>query len=110
MKWNIMERTITNTRQQADSLVAFSGAHRIGTFVAVIVPFVGLLVAVYGFWGWGFSWIDLATLVAMYTATGLGITIGFHRLFTHRSFETVRPVKLLLAVLGSMAAEGPLLR
>ncbi|MHC4234789.1 MAG: acyl-CoA desaturase [Planctomycetota bacterium] len=66
--------------------------------------------AVYGFWGWGFSWIDLVILAAMYTATGLGITIGFHRLFTHRSFETIRPVRILLAVLGSMAVHGPLLR
>lgn len=78
--------------------------------MAVIAPFVGLLVAIYGFWGRGFSWVDLALLALMYTATGLGITIGYHRLFTHRSFETVRPIRLLLAVLGSMAVQGPVLR
>jgi len=76
----------------------------------VIIPFFGLLVAISGLWGWGFTWIDLALLVIMYTATGLGITIGFHRLFAHRSFETVQPMRLLLAVLGSMAAQGPPLR
>lgn len=110
MKWNCVENTSTNPSQNEESLTGYRAGHRIGTLVAVIVPFVGLLVAVYGFWGWGFSWIDLVAVIVMYTATGLGITIGFHRLFTHRSFETVRPVKLLLAVLGSMAAEGPLLR
>jgi len=83
---------------------------RLGTLVAVIVPFLGLLVAIYGLWGWGVSWIDLALLVTMYTLTGLGITIGYHRLFAHRSFQTSRPVRLLLAVLGSMAVMGPVLR
>jgi len=46
----------------------------------------------------------------MYVLTGLGITIGYHRLFTHRSFKTVRPVELGLAVIGSMAVEGALFR
>src|SRR4051794_12691042 len=45
-------------------------------------------------------------LLGMSLATGLGVTIGFHRLFTHRSFETTRPIELLLAVLGSMAGFG----
>lgn len=85
-------------------------AQRIATLVAVIIPFLGLLLAVYGFWGWGFSRVDLGILVVMYAATGLGITVGYHRLFTHRSFDTIRPIKILLAILGSMAVEGPLLR
>jgi stearoyl-CoA desaturase (Delta-9 desaturase) len=46
---------------------------------------------------------------AIYTLTGLGVTVGYHRLFTHRSFKTTRPVRALLAVLGSMAVEGPLI-
>jgi len=76
----------------------------------VIVPFVGVLVAIYGLWGWGFSWTELIILAVMCTATGLGITIGYHRLFTHQSFETTGCIKFLLGVLGSMAVEGPLLR
>jgi stearoyl-CoA desaturase (Delta-9 desaturase) len=49
-------------------------------------------------------------LLGMYVLTALGITVGFHRLFTHRSFETYRGVQLVLGVLGSMAVEGPLLK
>src|SRR5262249_51377306 len=48
-------------------------------------------------------------LLGMYLVTALGITVGFHRLFTHRSFQTNRVVQFALAALGSMAAQGPLL-
>lgn len=87
-----------------------SSAHRVGTLIAILLPFAGLVLAVYGAWGWAFSWVELTIFAVMYVATGMGITIGYHRLFTHRSFETIRPIKLLLAVLGSMAIQGPLLR
>ncbi|RJP42122.1 MAG: acyl-CoA desaturase [Phycisphaerales bacterium] len=93
-----------------EELESASATQRAATLVAVILPFVGLLVAIYGFWGWGFSWVELALLAVMYTATGLGITIGYHRLFTHRAFATVWPVKASLAVLGSMAVQGSILR
>lgn len=80
------------------------------TFVAIVVPFLGLVAAPFFLWGWGFSWADLGLLLGMYVLTALGITVGFHRLFTHRSFETYTWVKFLLAVLGSMAVQGPLLK
>jgi stearoyl-CoA desaturase (Delta-9 desaturase) len=44
----------------------------------------------------------------MYVVTALGVTVGYHRLFTHRSFQAVRPVQYGFAILGSMAAQGPL--
>jgi stearoyl-CoA desaturase (delta-9 desaturase) len=78
--------------------------------VAVIAPFFGLIAAIISFWGWGFRWSDLSLLVAMYFATVLGVTIGFHRLFTHRAFETNRILQFVFAVLGSMAVQGPLLQ
>jgi stearoyl-CoA desaturase (delta-9 desaturase) len=105
-----LEKAIAEPVHNADSFTSVSAAYRIGSFVGVSVPFVGILLAVYATWGWGFSWIDLCILVVMCGATGVGITIGFHRLFTHRSFETVRPIKIILAILGSMAVEGPMLR
>jgi len=102
--------TVEVITQNTDSLTAISSAHRIAVLVAVVVPLAGLVVAICGFWGWGFSWVELASMAIMYTLTGLGITVGYHRLFTHRSFETVLPVRVFLAVLGSMAVQGPLLR
>jgi stearoyl-CoA desaturase (delta-9 desaturase) len=89
---------------------AVSGNHRAVTLIVVLVPFFGLIAAVAFSWGWGFGWVDLILLVGMYAITGLGITVGYHRLFAHRSFEALRPVKFVLAVLGSMAVEGPLLK
>ena len=77
---------------------------------AIIVPFLGLVAGVALAWGWGFSWVDLGLLVSMTVLTGLGITVGFHRLFTHRSFETNPVVQYVFAVLGSMAVQGPLLK
>jgi stearoyl-CoA desaturase (delta-9 desaturase) len=76
----------------------------------VIVPFAGLVAAGALLWGWGFSWVELGLLLGMYLLTGLGITVGFHRLFTHRSLQAGRVVRFVLAALGSMAAQGPLLR
>ena len=78
-------------------------AERIATLAGVLCPFLGLIAAIVSLWGWAFTWVELALLLVMYLATGLGITVGFHRLFAHRSFDTVRPVRFLLAVLGSMS-------
>lgn len=83
---------------------------RIVLLTAVIVPFLGLIAAIVSVWGWGFRWTDLAILTGMYLLTVLGITVGFHRLFTHRAFETHRAVQFVFAVLGSMAVQGPLLQ
>lgn len=84
-------------------------AARLVNLLAVVLPFAGLVAAIVLLWGYGFSWVQLGLLLGMYVATILGITVGFHRLFTHRAFETHRAVKAVLAVLGSMAVEGPLL-
>jgi stearoyl-CoA desaturase (delta-9 desaturase) len=56
--------------------------------------------------GCGFSWIDFGLLASMYILTVLGITVGFHRLFTHRAFETIPVVAFILGVLGSMAVQA----
>ncbi len=77
---------------------------------AVLVPFLGLGGAAVFFWGWGFHWVDLGLLLGMYLLTTLGITVGFHRLFTHRSFETYGFIQFLFGILGSMAVQGSLLK
>ena len=83
---------------------------RVGNLIAVILPFAGLVTAIVAAWGWGFHWTDLGLLVGMYLLTAIGITVGYHRLFTHKSFETNRVVQLILGILGSMAVEGPVLK
>ncbi len=83
---------------------------RLVNIAAVGLPFVGFVAAVVLLWGVAFDWIHLAIFGGMYAATGFGITIGYHRLFTHRSFKTPRAMTAVLAALGSMAAEGPVLQ
>jgi stearoyl-CoA desaturase (Delta-9 desaturase) len=80
---------------------------RIVTLVAVLVPPLGVLSAVGALWGVAVRPADVAMLVVLYTATGLGITVGYHRLFSHRSFKTTPAIRGLFAVLGSMTIQGP---
>jgi stearoyl-CoA desaturase (Delta-9 desaturase) len=77
---------------------------------ALILPVVGIVAAGAFLWGRGFRWLELGLLLGMYFLTAIGITVGYHRLFTHRSFQTIPAVQFVLAVLGSMALEGPLLK
>lgn len=79
------------------------------TGAVILVPFVGAVLAISGLVGARPSWFDLALLVAGYAVTVLGVTAGYHRLFTHRSFVARRPLKIALAVLGSFALQGSLL-
>lgn len=83
---------------------------RLVTLVAVLLPLAGLIVGLAVTWGWGFSWLHFGILLGVYIASGLGITIGYHRLFTHKAFTTDRVTQSILAILGSMAVQGPLLR
>jgi stearoyl-CoA desaturase (delta-9 desaturase) len=75
----------------------------------VVVPFLGLIAAVYLMWGHGVDWTQLALLVGFYSFTILGITIGYHRMFTHRALESGPVLRGLLAIAGSMSAQGPVL-
>lgn len=61
-------------------------------------------------WGWGLGWRDVAITAVLYVVTGYGITAGFHRHFTHGSFKARGPLRIALAVAGSMAIEGPVIR
>ena len=60
-------------------------------------------------WGGSLHWHDLLVLATTYAMTASGITVGYHRLFTHRSFETTRALRAVFAVMGSMAVEGPVI-
>src|SRR5207247_7575967 len=73
------------------------------------VPPLLLLLAIWFGWGGVVHWQDLVVLVVSYQLIGLGVTVGFHRLFTHRSFKTSAPLRILFAALGSAALEGPII-
>jgi stearoyl-CoA desaturase (Delta-9 desaturase) len=74
---------------------------------AVVLPFLGVVAGGLLLWDRLLSPLDLAIMAVMYMGTAIGITVGFHRLLTHRAFETHAWVRHTLAVLGSMAVQGP---
>ena len=76
---------------------------------AVVVPFAATVAAVALLWNSLVSPADLAIAAAMYLLTAISITVGFHRLLTHRSFQTSKPAEYAFAVLGSMAVQGPVI-
>ncbi len=78
-------------------------------FMVVAPPLAGTLLALFLAIRNGIGWIEITTFTSMYLLCMLGITIGFHRYFAHKSFETSKPFSLLLAAMGSMAAQGPLM-
>jgi stearoyl-CoA desaturase (delta-9 desaturase) len=86
-----------------------SKAEKIANLGAVALPFAATLAAIALFWNRLVSPADLAIAAAMYLLTAIGVTVGFHRLLTHRSFQTPKPVEYLFAVLGSMAVQGPVI-
>jgi stearoyl-CoA desaturase (delta-9 desaturase) len=79
------------------------------TGFVTVVPFVCLLVVAWQVWADLLFWSDLIVFTIMYLLTGLGITVGFHRLFTHRSFKAGNGVRATFAIFGSMAIEGPVI-
>jgi stearoyl-CoA desaturase (delta-9 desaturase) len=86
-----------------------SRAEKLVNLGAVVVPFAATLIAVALLWNSLVSATDLAIAAVMYLLTAIGITIGFHRLLTHRSFQTSKPLEYLFAILGSMAVQGPVI-
>ena len=75
-----------------------------------IVPILGILVAIVLLWGQGIGAMEIGTAIGMYIVTGVGVTMGYHRLFGHRAFETNTTIRVILAIAGSMAGQKSLLR
>ncbi|HEX6352188.1 acyl-CoA desaturase [Actinophytocola sp.] len=80
---------------------------QLGVYIFVIVPFAALIAAVPLAWGWGLTWVDVILAFVFFYLSGHGVTIGYHRFFTHGSFKAKRPLKIALAIAGSMAVQGP---
>ena len=81
-------------------------AHKIANLIGVPLPLVGLVAAIVLLWNQAIGPLELGLLVGLYGLTALGVTLGYHRLFTHRAFESSRVFRAIVAVLGSMAMEG----
>src|SRR6266487_2007878 len=84
-------------------------AEKAANLGAVVLPFAATVAAIVLLWNSLVRPTDLGIAAAMYLFTALGITVGFHRLITHRSFQTSKPIEYAFAVLGSMAVQGPVI-
>ncbi len=111
--------TTTVTRPVAEDVGAAAGTlgaekkgygEQIALAIFIGLPFLAVIAAVPVAWGWGLTWRDVVIALVMYMLTGHGISIGFHRYFTHGSFKATRAMRAVLAVLGSAAVEGPVIR
>jgi stearoyl-CoA desaturase (delta-9 desaturase) len=86
-----------------------SRAHKVANLLGVTLPMIGLLAAIFLLWNTWVGWTELILLIVGYLLTGIGVTVGYHRLFTHRAFQTKQWMRWTFAILGSMAVEGPVL-
>ena len=110
------EKWATRSESQGDAPRPMPLLQQLTMFVSVVAPIAGLIIAIVIFWHRGpasVGWPEIVAMLGIYALTGYGVTIGFHRLLTHRSFDTPRAVKIFFAICGSMAAQGafdPLVR
>ncbi|HVC83871.1 MAG TPA: fatty acid desaturase [Solirubrobacteraceae bacterium] len=82
-------------------------ADRVATALVTLLPLVALAIVAPLAWGGFLHWSDLVVFVLCYVPTGLGITVGYHRLLTHRAFNTTPALRAIFTILGCMAIEGP---
>jgi stearoyl-CoA desaturase (delta-9 desaturase) len=85
------------------------GRVRVITAIVTGVPILSLFLVAWQLWASLLGWNDVFVFLVLYVLSGLGVTVGFHRLFTHRAFKTTRAIRALLAILGSAAIEGPVI-
>jgi stearoyl-CoA desaturase (delta-9 desaturase) len=89
-----------------DGLRSSEIIRRAVVLVVVVAPFLATLFAIVQLWQWAVTWQDLVLLLVMYAPISLGVTAGFHRMLTHRSFHAHPVVRAIILILGSMAVEG----
>ena len=93
----------------ASTFRLMTSAQRYSNLGAAIIPFLAVIAAGILSWNSLLHWSDLAIFAVMYVVVGVGVTVGFHRLLTHRAFATYKPVAYALAIAGSMAVQGPVI-
>ncbi len=97
-----MARTVPATEPKLEK----SPIEKFVVLLIVLLPFLGTIYAMVMLWQQYVDWLDVTLMLVLYVISGLGITIGFHRMLTHKSFETSRPLKVLFLIMGCMALEG----
>jgi stearoyl-CoA desaturase (delta-9 desaturase) len=106
----VLEPTPPSPAPDAGPKALTTGKQSMGILIAlwsfVVIPFVAVLAAIPVAWGWGLSWIDVVMFLFFYIVGGIGIGTGFHRYLTHGSFKAKRPLRIALALAGSLAIEG----
>jgi stearoyl-CoA desaturase (Delta-9 desaturase) len=85
-------------------------AEQVVLLVLIGGPLLAVLAAIPVAWGWGLGWHDIVIALVMYAISGHGITVGFHRYFTHGAFKAKKALRVALAIAGSLAIEGPVIR
>ena len=90
-------------------LVVSERRDRVIAAIVTAIPILSLFVVGWQLWASLLGWNDIFVFVLLYVLTGFGVTVGFHRLLTHRAFKTTRPIRATLAILGSAAIEGPVI-
>ncbi len=96
----------TVTPVRPDELQLQGKGMRVTIGVFVVVPLLAVLLAIPVAWGGWLSWVDVILAFVFYAITAIGITIGYHRYFTHGSFKAGRGTKIVLGIMGSMALQG----
>jgi stearoyl-CoA desaturase (delta-9 desaturase) len=81
-------------------------AHKIVNLIGVPLPFIGLIAAIALLWNRAIGPLELALMLFFYVVTALGVTLGFHRMLTHRAFESSRVFRAIITAFGSMAVQG----
>ena len=86
-----------------------TAGHSSLVYAFLLIPMAALVASVPVLWGWGIGPVDIALAVAFWLISGLGVTVGFHRYFTHGAFKANRGVKIALAIAGMMSVQGPVI-
>jgi stearoyl-CoA desaturase (Delta-9 desaturase) len=95
--------------QQTHTLSNMSRTEKTANLAGVVVPFAGVIAAIVLLWNRWVDATDLALLAGFYLLTAIGVTVGFHRLLTHRSFQTRPLIERAFAILGSLSVQGSVL-
>ncbi len=99
---------VSATREDVEP-VTNEARDRAITAVVTVAPILALGFVAWQLWEQALHWGDLVVFAVLYLLFGLGVTVGFHRLFTHRSFKTTPWLRFIFAALGSAAIEGPVI-